>query len=442
MSRVAYKGIEEIDDNARTRRTRNDIAKEENPSTLEEQILEDARLALNYEELEPNHRLTYDKMLRDSINEDAGRKDAYGIRDAYGHGAYSRNDASNRVNTHDEEDIYDRGIVGHVETKLDKQYGNKNKKSLSKRHMFWKIFIISLSMVLICVISYKAWDAISYKVSTDRSMKKLKALAECILVPVEAEVAERHREMDLVSGGTRVGLPGDGGDVDGSITTNNTGNGLDGNEGQGGGTEKLPDIRVGISGVLHKYSMLYGMNDDMVGWIKIEGTVINYPVMQTKEDEEYYLYRNFDKENDITGLPFLDVRSDISLTDRSSNILVHAHNMKNGTMFAPLLKYKDEKFYREHDVIQFDTIYEEAYYEIVAVFLTRVAYQHEDIFRYYSFIDTDSKEEYDAFIKEIKRLSYHDTGIWPEYGDDLITLSTCDRSITDGRLVVVGRKRV
>ncbi len=190
--------------------------------------------------------------------------------------------------------------------------------------------------------------------------------------------------------------------------------------------------------ILYEYSTLYERNSDLIGWIEIPGTIVNYPVMQTKEDQNFYLRRDFDKEDDVSGLPFLDARSDI--LDRTTNLLIYGHNMKNGTMFATLLEYKDQSFYEEHKTIVFNTIYEKAEYEIIASFRSSIAYVDEDVFRYYNFIDAATPEEFNSFIENINALTEYDTGITAEYGDELITLSTCDKSIDDGRYVIVAKK--
>lgn len=190
--------------------------------------------------------------------------------------------------------------------------------------------------------------------------------------------------------------------------------------------------------VLDKYKTLYNLNSDIVGWVSIEGTRIDYPVMQTVKDEQFYLHRNFYKEDSTSGLPFMDDRCIIS--DTSSNIIVYGHNMKNGSMFADLLKYQDEVFYQNHKYIRFDTIYAEGLYEIVAVFRSRVAYVDEDTFRFYNFIESDSEQEFDEFYKTIRSLSLYETDATAISSDYLLTLSTCEYTEEDGRFVVVARK--
>ena len=191
-------------------------------------------------------------------------------------------------------------------------------------------------------------------------------------------------------------------------------------------------------GTLKKYNRLHKINPDLVGWISIPNTILNYPVMYNAEDPEYYLYRNFEKESEKSGLPFLDERCDINLP--STNLIIYGHSMKNGTMFGSLLKYKNESYYKEHPIILFDTLYEQGRYEIVSVLVTRIYKEDENAFKYYEFINADTKEEFDEFISEVKRLSEYDTGVTAEYGDQLITLSTCEYSNEEGRLAIIARK--
>lgn len=195
---------------------------------------------------------------------------------------------------------------------------------------------------------------------------------------------------------------------------------------------------TGSDGVLEKYARLHEMNDDLVGWVSIEGTRIDYPVMQNYSSSEYYLHRGFDREESDEGLPFLDWRC--LKNPRSTNLLMYGHNMKNGHMFADLIKYEDEEFFDEHRLIRYDSIYEEGYYDIVAVFRTRVAYEDEDAFRFYDFIEADTEAEFNEFIESARALSLYETGVTASFGDKLITLSTCEYTEDDGRFVVVAKQ--
>ena len=187
--------------------------------------------------------------------------------------------------------------------------------------------------------------------------------------------------------------------------------------------------------VLTKYKELYLQNEDMVGWLSVAGTTINYPVMQTPNEPNYYLKRNFEKEYSDLGTPYIQENCDLANSD---NLVIYGHHIKGGKMFGALEDYKSQSFYEEHKTIQFDTLTEQNEYEIVAVFKT-VAYSSAG-FRYYDFVDAENEEAFNAYIEKCKELALYDTGVSAEYGDRLITLSTCEYSAQNGRLVVVAKK--
>ncbi|MGM9600693.1 MAG: class B sortase [Faecousia sp.] len=182
------------------------------------------------------------------------------------------------------------------------------------------------------------------------------------------------------------------------------------------------------------YGAVYEQNHDFVGWIRIEGTNIDYPVMQTPDNPDFYLKHGFDKEYSAYGVPYMQENC---VLGQSDNLVIYGHHMNNGSMFADLCKYTDKDFYAEHKTIRFDTLSEFGEYEIVAVFKT-VAYS-EDGFKYYHFVD-GNEEEFDSYIAKCRELALYDTGVTAEYGDQLITLSTCEYSRTNGRMVVVAKK--
>lgn len=180
-------------------------------------------------------------------------------------------------------------------------------------------------------------------------------------------------------------------------------------------------------------------NPDVVGWIEIEGTNINYPVLQGT-DNSYYMTHNYKKEETKDGSIFLDKDYDWSIP--SSNLLMYGHNMGDGAMFQDLLKYENEEFYKQYPIVRFTTATEDAEYEIISAFKSRVYYKSEkNVFRYYYFINADNEEEYNEFVSNAKEASFYDTGKAAEYGDQLMTLSTCSYHTEDGRFAVVARKK-
>lgn len=190
--------------------------------------------------------------------------------------------------------------------------------------------------------------------------------------------------------------------------------------------------------VLPEYEPILQENPDFAGWITIEGTKVDYPVMLTRADADYYLKRNFKGQDDINGTLFMDART--NLTRRSTNILIYGHNMKSGEMFGGLKKYLQEDYWKQHKQISFDTIYEKGTYEIFAVCLTQVQYQNVEGFRYYDFIEADSEKDFLEFLDHIEQLAVFPTTDLPVYGDELLTLSTCNSYAEDGRLFLVAKR--
>ena len=189
---------------------------------------------------------------------------------------------------------------------------------------------------------------------------------------------------------------------------------------------------------LSNYQDLYLQNNDMVGWIKIEDTKINYPVMQSKDNPNFYLKHSFDKAYTDYGCPYIQENCDVDIP--SDNLIIYGHNMKDSSMFSWLMKYTDKDFYESHKTIRFDTLTEKCNYEIIAAFKTVVYTDSSESFKYYQFVNADSVDEFNAYINKCKELALYDTGVTAEYGDKLITLSTCEYSRNNGRMVVVAKK--
>ena len=184
--------------------------------------------------------------------------------------------------------------------------------------------------------------------------------------------------------------------------------------------------------MLPGYAEVYALNSDLVGWIKIEGTKIDYPVMQTPGSTDFYLKRDFDKMSSDWGCIY--VREECDVFAPSDNVTIYGHNMRDGSMFAALHSYKDKKAWDDNPLIFFDTLYEYHVYQIFAVFNTTATIGEG--FTYHQMEWAEDEAEFNEFVKTCKDLAMYDTGITPEYGDKLICLSTCDRSLENGRLVV------
>lgn len=182
-----------------------------------------------------------------------------------------------------------------------------------------------------------------------------------------------------------------------------------------------------------KYKALYEQNNDFIGWISIEGTSINYPVMQSTDNPDFYLKHGFDKAYSNYGVPYLD---EACATGLSNNLVIYGHNMKNGSMFHDLLKYSATGYWEEHPIICFDTLSQLNEYQVVLAF--RFNTNHED-FRYNEYTDMN-EEEFIEFMEECRSRQLYDTGIAVDYGDELLTLSTCEYTYENGRFVVLAKK--
>ena len=205
---------------------------------------------------------------------------------------------------------------------------------------------------------------------------------------------------------------------------------------------KIDESKLNVKGKsakIIKLEELQKENSDIVALIEIEGTNINYPVLQC-DNNEYYMTHDYKKKYSKDGSLFLD--KDYNWTLPSTNLLIYGHNnIGSNEMFSDLIKYKKENFYNEHKIIKFTTNTEDAEYEIISVFLSRVYYKSETgVFRYYYFIDANDKQEFNDFISNCKKASIYDIDATAYYGDQLLTLSTCEYSQEDGRLAVVARK--
>lgn len=193
---------------------------------------------------------------------------------------------------------------------------------------------------------------------------------------------------------------------------------------------------VDVSNILPEYRELYAQNNDMVGWICVPDTKINYPVMQRKDKKDYYLYKGFDQKWNSGGSIY--VREACDVFTPSDNVVIYGHSMKDLSMFQNLKKYERKSFWENHQTFTFDTLYERHTYQVIAVFKTSA--NPGQGFAYHLFNTAQSEEEFNAFMKTVHSLQFYKTGLTAEYGDMLLTLSTCEYTLDNGRFVVVAKR--
>ena len=180
-------------------------------------------------------------------------------------------------------------------------------------------------------------------------------------------------------------------------------------------------------------------NEDFVGWLRIEGTVLDYPVMQTSTDNaNYYLYKDYNKNNSAQGTIY--AREECDVYKPSDNVTLYGHTMKDGSMFYCLHNYTAKATWDKNSLIFFDTFdpktekVEYHTYKIFAVFKTSA--NLGEGFSYHKFENAKDQKEFDEFVSTCKKLAFYDTGVTPQYGDKLLCLSTCEYTLDNGRLVV------
>lgn len=177
-------------------------------------------------------------------------------------------------------------------------------------------------------------------------------------------------------------------------------------------------------------SELFAMNDDFMAWLCIPGTDINYPVMHTPDDPERYLRRNFHGEYSESGVPFLDFRCALD----SDNLIVYGHNMMNGTMFAGLQGYVQKNFCEQHPIIEFQTADGCAEYRVFAVAWVK---SNDE---WYKFVSADTAEDFNKAVEKITGKALFQIESSPQFGTQILSLSTCYDSANNGRLLVLAAK--
>jgi sortase B len=271
-----------------------------------------------------------------------------------------------------------------------------------------KVLYIVTILLLVAAFGFSAFQVVNYVVESKRQAEKFDALAQI-------------KQEAMQNAATEPAKP--------EQPEETTGQAEDATEPTGETEETEPQM-------LPQYAALYEMNSDIVGWLTIPNTRVDYPVMQTPDRPNYYLERNFEKNFSAQGC--LYAREEADIQKPSDNITIYGHNMLNGSMLAALHSYIDKEKWEENNLIFFDTLYEYHVYEIFAVFKTTASLGKG--FAYHQLIDAESEEAFNEYIATCKELAFYDTGITPVYGDKLICLSTCEYTLSNGRLVVMARR--
>jgi len=159
--------------------------------------------------------------------------------------------------------------------------------------------------------------------------------------------------------------------------------------------------------------------------------MVDYPVVQG-EDNKYYLDKDFEQNILKSGTIFMDFNNDLRTVENYGNIVLYGHNMRNGSMFADLINYKDEQFFNQNRIIEFNTIYGDYRWEIFAVYVTDVSTNYaKTVFR--------TQASFEKFLIDCTERSMYQINVLPTKDDTILTLSTCTYEFKDARFTVQAR---
>ncbi len=280
---------------------------------------------------------------------------------------------------------------------------------------FRKYLYVFLIVLLLCVFGFSAWKLISYYSESAETQAGYDALSQLRQEAVQT----------VPTAPPQVTAP----------------------EGETPPKETEPDPHAGLILMTDvatgkevwmrpEFASLFAINPDIIGWISIEGTHIDYPVVQRTGTKDYYLYRDFYGKQVMRGCIY--AREECDVLKPSDNVTLYGHMMKDSTMFADLAGYRDKSFWEDHRYIRFDSLVGEGLYEVICVFKTSATIGKG--FRYHLFVDGETEADLAEFWAGCEELAFYDTGLDPVFGDKLLTLSTCEYTLENGRLVVVARR--
>ena len=200
---------------------------------------------------------------------------------------------------------------------------------------------------------------------------------------------------------------------------------------------RYPDIQF-PSGMQAKFADIYAMNQDLIGWIRIPGLGIDYPVVQTTDDS-YYLKHDFNKNSSAYGTIFLS--ADNKFDELDLNTVIYGHAMRRDKqMFSRLHDYKDKSAFVANPIIEFNTLYGNYKFKVYCVFISNGSSKDDNGYLLdYTFANLSSTESFAGFVAEINQRKLYSTGVDILPTDKIITLSTCSYEFDNARLVVIGR---
>ena len=262
-----------------------------------------------------------------------------------------------------------------------------------------RIILVLLILIFAFVFAYSGFVLLREYTMRERDSKTFDDLADLILLP---EVSEDTLRDDSSSSESS----------------------FDENE-----STESDDIADAELVVVHKRNLqpIISKNSDCLGWIYIEDSAVDYPVMHTPNDPEKYINLSFDWKYSAYGVPFMDYRCH----ENCDNIILYGHNMKDGSMFATVRRFMDEDFFYSHPQIEFETVDGCKTYSVFAI----VSLKSAD--SWYSYHDFNDKATFEENVKKMRAKSLYKNDVEVEFGKKIITLSTCYGAARDDRIIVL-----
>lgn len=202
---------------------------------------------------------------------------------------------------------------------------------------------------------------------------------------------------------------------------------------RGNELEEPEEIDSTASNDNYDYQSLLQVNPNCIGWLRIDGTDISYPVVQGI-DNTFYLSHDFYRNEAICGCLFVDFRNDLYAEEE--HLIIYGHQMKDGSMFKQLNGYKQEDFFQQHKRITFYLKRKKYQYTVVAVYITDTERGRD----YYNYLHKKTRLQQIEYLKKMEQYQPYSTGVGIVENDELLSLSTCEYTNTNGRLIILAKR--
>ena len=306
-----------------------------------------------------------------------------------------------------------------MDSRKEKKAENNTDLEKSRKRKITRTILAILLGIFLAIFGVSLFMIINYYVSQNKEQGVIDDLKEIARSAAEERAKEQEQAgADSADPLESAALPEGGGSGSGAI--------------RGDGDD--PDGKnAGKSDFVSQFAVFKDINPDYDGWLYVEGTKIDYPVMYKPDNPEFYSRRTIYGVDSRGGTPFVGPGA----SNEDDCFYIYGHNMSSGLFFGTLNYYEDPEFGLSHRTFTYETLTERRTYEVFAVLKTIVYYSG---FRFYAYAGDLSESRFEEFVKNIKEQSLYDFGVTPEFGEQILVLSTCSYHTPTGRFVVIARR--